>query len=199
MNLFSKIFGLFEEAKYEECLRLCNRGIKQYPSHYYAWFYKGKSLYELGDFEQAITAFIQSLNLGPNEDQIWLSLACARDANGEKLEAYRCYRKETELFPDSAFAWESLAIFLCRNKRFSVARRIFRLIDAKGLMNYEFACLDYAKSIYEAGTLDEEIALYNKLISLGIKEKWVTVNMENARKAVTESSCNRLAEESHEP
>jgi tetratricopeptide (TPR) repeat protein len=187
MSVFQQIYNLFEGGNYADCLRLCQRVIDENPLHYYPWFYRGKSLYELGDFGYAIEAFSECLKIAPNEDQIWMSLGCALECNGQKLRALKCYREEVKLFPNSPLAWQSLAGFLSRSNKFFLARRIFSLIESKGLLDYDVAALDYAKAIYEAGTLEEEISLYKKLLSTGMSENWIKENLGNAEKAILDA------------
>jgi tetratricopeptide (TPR) repeat protein len=179
MNRIEKIYYFFEIEQFEECLDQCNLIISNKSDsifHYYAYFYKGKVEYEFGEFEKSINSYEKSLTLNSNEDQIWVSMACALELIGEKKLALNSFIKEIRYFPKNAFGWQKLAGFLTRIKRFKLAKKIFDNVSANDEIDYTVCASEYAVALYEAGNLKEELQYYDKLRAMGYNETWIEDN-----------------------
>ena len=179
MNHLEKIYYLFELEQFDECLDQCNLVIgnkNDFNFHYYAYFYRGKVEYEFGDFEKSINSFEKVIALAPNEDQVWVSMACALESIGEKKLALNAYIREIRLFPKNVFGWQKLAGFLTRINRFKLAKKIFDDINAIGKIDYTICASEYALALYEVGTYEEELEYYVKLRSMGFAETWIEDN-----------------------
>jgi tetratricopeptide (TPR) repeat protein len=190
MNAHDQIYNSFERCSFSECLGICKREIEKPTVEYYKfypWFYKGKVEYERGNFYDSIKSFKVALKLAPNENQIWVSLACAYELNGKNKLAMRAFIKEVRLFPTNDFGWQKLGGFLTRNRRFRLAKKIFDFVDGKGGIDFTVCASEYALSLYNAGTLSEELRFYENLLKMNYKEKWIIKNYNELLQEIEKS------------
>lgn len=75
------------------------------------WIQRGYSLGQLGKNEQSYESYLRALRLDPTEFGIHTNIGSALSRLGRKEEALVYFRKETELHPQLALAWDTLARF----------------------------------------------------------------------------------------
>jgi tetratricopeptide (TPR) repeat protein len=63
------------------------------PDFIDAWIYKGRALYELGKYQEALTTFKHALEIDPGRKEVWNDIAGILETIGKHEEAKICYRK----------------------------------------------------------------------------------------------------------
>jgi len=95
-------------------------------------------LMRLGDFNAAVQAYRQALELEPNNIELKLGLARALSLSGRHEESKRLYQQVLSKNPADADALEGLGNALLRSDHPSEAHAIFERLVAKQPLNLEF-------------------------------------------------------------
>lgn len=170
------IYEAFERESYDLACYLCIEEIANNPANSYAWYYKGKCEYELGNCHDAIICFKRAISIDPDATLFRANLGLAYEKSKNRINALNSYLDEVRRFPDSLFGWQVFVPFLVNNRRFSLAKKICDAMVANNTMNYEFLAEEYADSLYHAGSLQEELVLYEKLKSIRFYPEWAKRN-----------------------
>ena len=78
------VWLLEHEKQYGEALVYCNKALEFDPGYVYAISYKGKLLYLLGRYEDALACYDGALKLDPLPDRDLLSDKNSRKIGGEQ-------------------------------------------------------------------------------------------------------------------
>jgi tetratricopeptide (TPR) repeat protein len=171
-----KIFNAFEEGTYDLCRYLCLEDIKTNPKNAYAWFYKGKSEFECDDFTDSINSLQRGISIEPEATLFRANLGQSFERNGNIKNAIKYYFLEVKKFPESLYGWQVLVPFLAKSNKYVIVKKICDEMVKNKSMDYTFLAEEYADSLYNSGTLDEELIFYQKLKELDIYPPWAEEN-----------------------
>lgn len=176
MNIHEKIFELFENDKYHACLKLCLESIEVDSKVYYPWFYKGKVEYEFARFDSSIKSYETAISLGSEAINVWVAMGLSYESNGNNKFAMDCYLKEIRQFPENCYGWQILAGFLSRRGFFRIGKKILDSIVIKGVFDDSISATEYADCLYYAGTLEEELIFYERILKMNYPLDWIEEN-----------------------
>ena len=74
------------------------------------WLEKGNDSYLLGNKQKALECYQNAVQLNPNYDAAWSSLASVNIIIGNYHEAKECYQKSIQINPDSDVSWCMLGV-----------------------------------------------------------------------------------------
>lgn len=86
----------------------------------------GVSYYDSGDYEKAIEAYKQALQLSPNSEEVYYHLGMAYGSLGRYKEAIAAYNRAIRINPDYAAAYYNLGHAYSNLKQYDRAIRAFR-------------------------------------------------------------------------
>ena len=75
------------------------------------WLEKGNDSYLLGNNQKALECYQNAVQLNPNYDAAWISLASVNIIIGNYHEAKECYQKAIQINPNSDVSWCILGTF----------------------------------------------------------------------------------------
>jgi tetratricopeptide (TPR) repeat protein len=155
---------LFKKGKYDEAINHYNSVIND-PSHRAAWNNKGKSLTNLGKFDEAIKCYDRALEIDPNYAFAWNYKGITLYELRKYDEAIKSYDKAINIDPNYAFAWSGkgeIHFDLCE---FTKALTCFE--KALGInQNYARAWSRKGQCLEKLGQKEESIECYRRALEI---------------------------------
>lgn len=99
--------------------------IGAYPEDAMAWFRKGYDLSERGNYEAAIQAYEEAINLDPELAMAWNNKGAALANQGKYDEAIRDYDEAIRLDPEFTLAWNNKGAALANKGKYDEAIRVY--------------------------------------------------------------------------
>lgn len=94
-----------DEAEIQKAIDDFDRAISKNKQFYLALFNKGRALYKLGDFSQAVIAYTKASEIKPDHGSSWIGKADSLRALRENEKALNAYLEATNIEPKSFEAW----------------------------------------------------------------------------------------------
>lgn len=150
-----------------ELQRGLDSGLQEYkPSR--VWLMLGNSYCAAGDYEKAMNAHRQALELNPKCHLAWTNLGIAYRRLEKLKQAEDCYRKALGLKPDYPQLHASLgALYLCRKQPQKAEKSLLKAIKLDGQMATAHANLAVALAMQ--GRHEEAEQALEKALNLGYR------------------------------
>ena len=141
---------LLEEEKYEDAVKLFDSAISLYPKSYSAYLNKGKALYQLGKYKEAIVTLDHYRNDAPEDvEALWLEGWCYLKLL-DYVRAEQLALKALDLDESNVTALNLMGSIAAAQEDYEVAREYFEtaiLLDA----GYYEAHLNLASVLFDMG------------------------------------------------
>lgn len=118
---FERGLSAYEESQWGEALSYFDQAIAADSNYAIAHHYRGTTLLQLNQPEEAIKALEKSRDLDPNAPDIYLDLGSAYQKAGRSDDALAAFKEEVRRRPDSAQAQFSLGYALILRKEYQAA------------------------------------------------------------------------------
>lgn len=161
-NLYS---GLFYSGEKEKALEITNILIGIDPSDADYHFIKGRALFGLKRFDEAIKAFDKAIELKPDYAKAYNNKGIALKNIGKFDEAIKAYDKAIELKPDLVQAYNNKGVALRISRKYDEAIKAYE--KAIGLKPDDpYAYVSKGVALASLGKYKEAIESYRKAIEL---------------------------------
>ncbi len=147
INLFNRVLGIEEDKTSSE------------------WVEYGNSLFEVGDYSGAITAFDRAIAIDPDYANAWNNKGYALNKLGRYEEAITAFDRAVSIDPDYAFAWNRKGCALYELGRYEEAITAFDMalfIDP----DYAFAWNGKGWALYKLDRYEEAITAFDRALSI---------------------------------
>ncbi|PWR72099.1 tetratricopeptide repeat protein [Methanospirillum lacunae] len=92
----------------------------------YDWNNQGESYYSSGDYDDAITAFMNAVTVNPNNAEAWNNLGNAYEQVGRYEDAVLAYQRAVAINPRFTEAWNNLGNVYEKLGRYEEARDAYQ-------------------------------------------------------------------------
>ncbi|XP_046996555.1 tetratricopeptide repeat protein 37 [Schistocerca americana] len=150
---------LKKDGKFEEALAALNAAAATDPSQSEIWLEKGKLLWEKGEHDESLIAFLKATKLDPNSYYCFVYLGRYYSLNDKDLDkARRCYQKAFQLNPRGDEAGIGLSDTYRRQKYVDLNLQLLNYITEKaGPGGAKWAWLRLGLHHQDQGNIDEAI------------------------------------------
>ena len=99
---------MYDNKKFEEVIRLADRVNLKTSHHYWVYYLRGSSFYDIGLYEKAFADIKKCLDINPNAADCYFKIGniCQETKNIEEAELF--YNKAISIKPDFHKAWFTL-------------------------------------------------------------------------------------------
>ena len=181
----------FGQGKYEEAIKFFDTAIGLYNKSHSAYLYKGKSLYNLGKYREAILTYSQYHEVSPSDAEVFALMGMCYFKIGDFVKAEEMGR-ETLKYIQSADAYNLLGNIAFINEDYKTAAEYFRksvsldsknhtsvlkLVSALYTMGSYTRCIEAVDNSLEHFPKDRELLYYKAqcFTSLGKHEQAIKV------------------------
>jgi tetratricopeptide (TPR) repeat protein len=188
----------YENGYYKKVVTECDKELKNNPDNYFFLLYKGHSLYELGEYQEAIEVYEKLESLDSADPSVYENMSSSYHLLGQKNEALRCIDKALSLDPNSSDFYIGKGYILDSLEEYEQAIETMDqllLIDPDNYEAYYIKGLAYTK-IEE---YDIANAMFNKGISLNpdyaelyVGKAWIKFEEYNYSDCI--EYCNKMLE-----
>jgi tetratricopeptide (TPR) repeat protein/serine/threonine protein kinase len=129
------------------------------------WYDKGIALYDLGQYNDALSAFNKALELDPNKAHAWYYKGITLRSLGQYNDALTALDKAIQLDPNKAYAWNSKGNALADLGQYSDALTAYN--EALQLdPNDVYAWTNKGNALVDLGQYSDALTAYNKALQL---------------------------------
>jgi tetratricopeptide (TPR) repeat protein len=112
----------------EQSRRECEKALKLDSKNSRGHYVYGLVLLDLGEYDNAVDAFQQSVTLEPNNPSAWLKLATAIELSHNRTGAIDILKKAVGKFPSDQFLWREYGRIQARHGEWDGARSAFQRV-----------------------------------------------------------------------
>jgi tetratricopeptide (TPR) repeat protein len=129
------------------------------------WFDRGNKLFELGDYEQAITSYKKALEIKPNYYEAWVTRGVALFRLEKYKEAIASYEKALEIEFNCYHAWAMRGDALLNLGEYEMTITSYSLALEIEPENYH-AWANRGDALFRLGRYEEAIASYDQALKI---------------------------------
>lgn len=155
----------FEEANYQQVIKLAQQSLNNNPRNFNAWYYKGLAEKALYKYASAAESFKHAANLSTDNANLFYLLASSYENSGNTELALSWYKKVLQIDTLHIPALNSLAKVYKHTNSFKEAIETYtKLVNSDSTNGYYYAQLAYCCKKF--GFTEPVIFYYEKAISL---------------------------------
>ena len=127
------------------------------------WDEKGVTLYNLGEYEDAIKCYNKALEIGPNYAFVWKDKGDSLCKLGDYKESFECYKKVSDLGTYVTFDWSVVGLEFVENFQLEYAIKCFDNeleINPKNIRVMNYKCV----ALYILGKYKEATICYDNVL-----------------------------------
>ncbi|WP_367343375.1 tetratricopeptide repeat protein [Methanomethylovorans sp.] len=129
------------------------------------WYSKGRDLYELGTYEEALQAYQKAIEIKSDHPYAWNNKGVVLHDLNKKVEALEAYEKAIEIKPDLADAWSNKGAILKDLGRYEEALKACeKAIEIKP--DYPYAWYNKGAILKDLGKYEDALKAYEKAIEI---------------------------------
>lgn len=114
---------------YEQSFNYLDRYLRQVPTDYEGYYYKGLVLKEIGDIQRATSLFQTAVEQNPNHIESYIELGHIYSAQGDSLAQYY-YENAIREDSTNIGSWYNLGMYFQNQQQYSKAAKIYdRILD----------------------------------------------------------------------
>lgn len=163
-SLFEEGNQKFQAGDFAGARAAYQQALKLKPNFIEAWSNLGAVLFNLQQYEDALTIFNTALDLSPDNPSLWFSRGFTLTLLNRPQEANDSYEKCLQLKPDFINAWQNRGVVLCQLQRYNEA--IYSLEQALKLKpDLAEAWSHRGNALQHLGKYAEAIASYDQAIA----------------------------------
>ena len=111
--------------KSDEALKAHDKAIEINPHDWSAWYGKGNSLKELGNYDEALKAYDKAIEINPQNTDTWNNKGDVLTKLNKSDEALKAFDKAIEINPQNADAWNNKGVALDNLDKYEDAMMAF--------------------------------------------------------------------------
>ncbi len=156
-NIMDRLDDLFNKCYYEDCLKLAEQLVQQYPKSSHVWNFIGVSNHNLDNIEKAEWAVSKAIALKPEAANLYNNQGNIVRSAGRVDDAIKLYQRAIELKPDKAGYHYNLSV----NKKFITddphIEQITNLLSKSGISDNDKYYFHFAlaKAFKDIGKYEE--------------------------------------------
>ncbi|UCD28342.1 MAG: tetratricopeptide repeat protein [Planctomycetota bacterium] len=150
---------------YQSSYNLWVDAVNKYPDSPRAHCSLGAALYELGEIDEAVRHYQETIRLEPDHCRAYFNLAYTYHHQKEYEKAIEYYKKAVSIKPDFARAHYDYALLLSELARTDEAIEHLKLAVKYDWYNLEAKSI-LAKTLYEQGSFDKAIVYYRQVLKI---------------------------------
>ena len=127
------------------------------------WDEKGVTLYNLGEYEDAIKCYNKALEISPNYAFVWKDKGDSLCKLGDYKESFECYEKTSDLGTYVTFDWLNVGLEFVENFQLEYAIKCFDKeleINPKNIRAVNYKCV----ALYMLGQYKEATTCYDNVL-----------------------------------
>ena len=168
MSELERIQELSATSRYQECLQACQDSLKNNPKESFAFKYAGKSLFALGNLEQAKQCLFKAHQLDSLDPETLKDIGNIFNTNHDYKEAAKYYNQALKINPNYASAINNLGLIARQEGNLQLAKH---LVEKARDLDPTFAPFHINLSTIQRDLGDLDQALTSTLKSLELNPK----------------------------
>jgi tetratricopeptide (TPR) repeat protein len=156
-------------------------------SDFNSWYHKGKTLYDIGNLDEALRCLDMAIEQNPGYADAWFLKARTLDLLSRYDEAIKCYDKVIELDSSNVEAWSDKGKDLCLLERYDEA---LKCLDMAVELDHGYVdawCLK-GKTLYFLDKHEEALKSFDRAVELNPDDN---VAKDNRARILTRLSIDR--------
>lgn len=176
--------GYTNIGRFDQAVKAFNKAELTYHSQYYFHFYKGRCYFEMGDYQAALSEFLQAMHLKPQQDdlvRILIYAGSCHNSLGEYEKAVVVLEKAEKAAVHIKEIYNSLGFSYFQLKNYDKAIENLNTaveIDPCSAVDYASLGANYR----EKGDFDKAIVMYEKALALDPDMILASENLERLKK-----------------
>jgi len=110
--------------KSDEALKAHDKAIEINPHDWSAWYGKGNSLKELGNYDEALKAYDKAIEINPQNTDAWNNKGDVLTKLNKSDEALKAFGKAIEINPQNTDAWNHKGDALTKLNKSNEAKKV---------------------------------------------------------------------------
>ncbi|MBC8199214.1 MAG: tetratricopeptide repeat protein [Desulfobacterales bacterium] len=178
--------GYTNIGRFDQAVKAFNNAELTYQSQYYFHFYKGRCYFEMGDYQAALSEFLQALHLKPQQEdlvKILIYAGSCHNSLGEYEEAAVVLEKAEKASGHVKEIYNALGFSYFQLKNYDKAiEKLLMAVEIDPCSAVDYASL--GANYREKGDFDKAIVMYEKALALDPDMILASENLERLKKRI---------------